>query len=106
MAGGHFEIRCTPLTETTFTPHGREQIDYFVSANPGQPLQPLNKVASGGELSRIGLAINVMTAQKYQTPLLVIEARQAAIVKRVRFRMTDHSLIIYGVCEQCDAHQD
>ncbi len=46
---------------------------FLVSTNPGQPLQPLAKVASGGELSRISLAIQVITAQKVETPSLIFD---------------------------------
>lgn len=52
---------------------GMEQINFLVSTNPGQPLQPLNKVASGGELSRISLAIQVITANQSSTPTLMFD---------------------------------
>tara|TARA_R100000049_G_C1876441_1_gene34332 strand:- start:117 stop:578 length:462 start_codon:yes stop_codon:yes gene_type:complete len=54
-------------------PHGLEQVEFLVSANPGQPLRPLAKVASGGELSRISLAIQVITAQTSRIPTLVFD---------------------------------
>ena len=54
-------------------PLGIDQINFLVSTNPGQPLQALAKVASGGELSRISLAIQVITAQKVQTPSLIFD---------------------------------
>ncbi|WP_086982460.1 DNA repair protein RecN [Vibrio aphrogenes] len=54
-------------------PLGIDQISFLVSTNPGQPLQALAKVASGGELSRISLAIQVITAQKVQTPSLIFD---------------------------------
>src|SRR5690606_7020395 len=54
-------------------PHGLEQVEFLVSANPGQPLKSLAKVASGGELSRISLAIQVITAQTSRTPTLVFD---------------------------------
>lgn len=46
---------------------------FLVSTNPGQPLQPIAKVASGGELSRMSLAIQVITAQKVDTPSLIFD---------------------------------
>ncbi|PML82851.1 DNA repair protein RecN [Vibrio breoganii] len=55
------------------SPLGTDDVEYLVSANPGQPLQPLGKVASGGELSRISLAIQVITAQKVETPSLIFD---------------------------------
>jgi len=54
-------------------PHGLEEIEFLVSANPGQPARPLAKVASGGELSRISLAIQVVVAQTSTTPTLVFD---------------------------------
>ncbi|GGE53613.1 DNA repair protein RecN [Streptosporangium jomthongense] len=54
-------------------PHGLEDIEFLVSANPGQPARPLAKVASGGELSRISLAIQVVVAQTSTTPTLIFD---------------------------------
>ncbi|MDN6319154.1 MAG: DNA repair protein RecN [Marinobacter sp.] len=54
-------------------PHGLEEIEFLVSANPGQPARPLAKVASGGELSRISLAIQVVVAQTSTTPTLIFD---------------------------------
>jgi len=54
-------------------PHGLEDIEFLVSANPGQPARSLAKVASGGELSRISLAIQVVVAQTSTTPTLVFD---------------------------------
>ncbi len=45
----------------------------MVTTNPGQPIQPLGKVASGGELSRISLAIVVISARKISTPTLIFD---------------------------------
>lgn len=52
---------------------GFDHIEFLVSTNPGQPFKPLSKVASGGELSRISLAIQVICAEKYATPTLVFD---------------------------------
>ncbi|MCD1631552.1 MULTISPECIES: DNA repair protein RecN [Marinobacter] len=54
-------------------PHGMEDVEFLVSANPGQPARRLAKVASGGELSRISLAIQVVVAQTSTTPTLVFD---------------------------------
>lgn len=54
-------------------PHGLEEVEFLVSANPGQPARPLAKVASGGELSRISLAIQVVVAQTSTTPTLIFD---------------------------------
>ncbi len=52
---------------------GADRVDFRVTTNPGQPLQALSKVASGGELSRIALAVQVITAQKMDTPALIFD---------------------------------
>ncbi len=59
MAGGRFEVEIEPLEKTTPDAQGLERVEFLVSANPGQPARALRKVASGGELSRISLAIEV-----------------------------------------------
>ena len=73
MAGGEFSIQLTPLAEDEISMHGAEHIEFFVTANPGQPLQALNKVASGGEMSRISLALQMITAEKENTPTLIFD---------------------------------
>ncbi len=55
------------------SPLGIDQVTFLVATNPGQPMQPIAKVASGGELSRISLAIQVITAQKVDTPSLIFD---------------------------------
>lgn len=54
-------------------PHGSERIEFLVRTNPGQPFASLQKVASGGELSRIALAIQVIAAQKNTAPTLIFD---------------------------------
>src|SRR5271166_2203310 len=61
MKGGRFGVSVEPA-EDSFGPHGRDQIEFLVSANPGLPPKSLAKVASGGELSRISLAVQVAAA--------------------------------------------
>ncbi|MDD2057280.1 DNA repair protein RecN [Pseudomonas sp. GD03860] len=73
MPGGRFSIELHSNTSDDLSPHGREQVELLVSANPGQPLKALAKVASGGELSRISLAIQVITAQTSRIPTLVFD---------------------------------
>lgn len=73
MPGGRFAVELTCKQQAEPHPNGNESIEFLVSANPGQPLRPLAKVASGGELSRISLAIQVITAQTSQIPTLVFD---------------------------------
>ncbi len=73
MPGGRFSIELRANTSAELLPNGLEQVELLVSANPGQPLKALAKVASGGELSRISLAIQVITAQTSRIPTLVFD---------------------------------
>lgn len=80
MAGGVFEVAleaCEP------SPHGVETVEFRVAANPGQALRGMAKVASGGELSRIGLAIQVMTSRDSATPTLIFDEVDVGIGGRV-----------------------
>ncbi len=83
MEGGRFEIQLEPLSEDTPAPLGMERAEFLVSANPGQPLKPLTKVASGGELSRISLAIQVITAAQTRIPTLIFDEVDVGIGGRV-----------------------
>lgn len=71
MAGGRFEVALEPLAEPAA--YGMENVEFMVAANAGQPLRPLAKVASGGELSRIGLAIQVIASSAGEAPTLVFD---------------------------------
>ncbi|WP_397449903.1 DNA repair protein RecN [Pseudomonas sp. NA-150] len=73
MPGGRFSIELRENANKELSPNGLELVELLVSANPGQPLKALAKVASGGELSRISLAIQVITAQTSRVPTLVFD---------------------------------
>jgi len=72
MEDGRFSIRFNDKA-TGYSANGMEEVEFLVSANPGQPLQPLNKVASGGELSRISLAISVITSEQQLVPCIIFD---------------------------------
>jgi DNA repair protein RecN (Recombination protein N) len=78
MTGGRFQVELTPLSSTEPSPHGIDQIEFRVTANPGQPLRPLAKVASGGELSRLSLAVQVSCASR-ATRCMVFDEVDAGI---------------------------
>ncbi len=83
MPGGRFAVELQPLTEAGGSAGGNERIQFLVSANPGQPPQPLARVASGGELSRISLAIQAATAASVDVPTLVYDEVDVGIGGRV-----------------------
>ncbi|WP_028117364.1 DNA repair protein RecN [Ferrimonas senticii] len=67
-----FEIEVA-YQDDCLSPLGGDRVQFLVTTNPGQPLQSIAKTASGGELSRIGLAIQVITARKVATPTLIFD---------------------------------
>lgn len=73
MSGGKFEININTDTSKAFSAHGQDEIEFTVSANPGQNCKPLAKVASGGELARISLAIQMITATQGRIPTLIFD---------------------------------
>jgi DNA repair protein RecN (Recombination protein N) len=78
MSGGHFAVS-VEHGEAEFGPHGMDEIEFLVSANPGQPLKSLAKVASGGELSRISLAVQVAAAAQASSLCMVFDEVDAGI---------------------------
>lgn len=72
MTNANFSVSLLPLTDKP-GPNGLEDVEFLISTNPGQAPRPLAKIASGGELSRISLAIQVITAKTSATPTLVFD---------------------------------
>ena len=79
MAQCQLEIAQKPRAGTDPHPHGSEDIEFLISTNPGAPTQPLGKIASGGELSRISLAIQVVTASSGTVPSMVFDELDVGI---------------------------
>jgi len=78
MAGGRFEVELRSLLPDGST-GGNELVEFLVTTNPGVAPRPLAKVASGGELSRISLAIQVITSKAASVPTLVFDEVDAGI---------------------------
>jgi len=81
MHGGSFVATLVPLVEGNA--HGLESIEFRVATNPGASLQGLSRVASGGELSRISLAIQVATSQVAGVPTLIFDEVDSGVGGRV-----------------------
>jgi DNA repair protein RecN (Recombination protein N) len=79
MPGGVFATRLDPREGAHCGEHGADDVEYLVSANPGQPPRPLAKVASGGELSRISLALQVATLDATHLPCLIFDEVDAGV---------------------------
>ncbi len=73
MPGGEFEVHLETIRETNARAHGLDAIEFRLCANPGQPMLPLSKVASGGELSRMSLAIQVIASDGSTIPTMVFD---------------------------------
>jgi DNA repair protein RecN (Recombination protein N) len=73
MPGGIFEVSMTALDASSARSWGLDEIDFLISANPGQPAQPLARIASGGELSRMSLAIQVIASDGSAIPTMVFD---------------------------------
>ena len=77
MPGGKLEVALAPLDAPSSG--GAESVELMVTANPGQPLASLARVASGGELSRISLAIQVLLSADASVPTLIFDEIDAGI---------------------------
>jgi DNA repair protein RecN (Recombination protein N) len=78
MSGGRFQVEVTQDGSQEPAQHGVDQIEFRVTANPGQPLRALSKVASGGELSRLSLAVQVSVAAR-ETRCMVFDEVDSGI---------------------------
>lgn len=99
-----------------FSANGADRVDFMFSANPGEPLKPLEKVASGGELSRIMLAFKAVASTAYGIPTLIfdeidvgVSGRIATIVGEKMVQIADtHQVIcithLPQIAAQADAH--
>lgn len=72
LSGSSLKVELQTL-DNPFSLHGAEEVEFLIQTNPGSPFGPLNKIASGGELSRISLAIQVICAENSQIPTLIFD---------------------------------
>jgi DNA repair protein RecN (Recombination protein N) len=81
MPKAAFEVKVAsdPSTDASLGPHGFDEVEFLISPNPGEALKPLHKIASGGELSRVMLAIRTILAAADQTPTLIFDEVDAGI---------------------------
>jgi DNA repair protein RecN (Recombination protein N) len=105
MQGGVFEANISQLDphldDFSFPSHGIDHIEFMVSANQGMPLTSLKKTASGGELSRISLAMQIVISAQSQTPLLVFDevdsgvgGKTASVVGQKLRQLGEHAQVI------------
>ena len=68
-----FSVSVTPKTDEIFTASGYDTVEFYIATNPGEPMKPLTKIASGGELSRIMLAIKCVLADAEEVPSIIFD---------------------------------
>jgi len=81
MAGGRFDVKLEAVAEGSA--HGLEQVEFLVASHTGATARPLAKVASGGELSRLSLAIQTVTSEVAEVPVLIFDEVDSGIGGRV-----------------------
>ena len=87
-----FEIQFRTLDACT--PAGMDEVEFMISMNPGQPVRPLTNVASGGELSRIMLAIKTVLADKDDTETLIFDEIDVGISGRTAQKVSEKMALI------------
>lgn len=101
LPGAQFKADLSPIDDFTPQANGNEHIEFLITSNPGNPLQAMSKIASGGELSRIALAIYVTIAQTHASPVLIFDevdvgigGSTAAIVGRLLKKLTKTTQVL------------
>ena len=79
-----------------FTPDGWDEVQFLISTNPGQPMRPLKDVASGGELSRIMLAIKTVLVDSDEIPTLIFDEIDTGISGRTAQKVSEKLSYIAG----------
>ena len=87
-----FEIRFEELAE--YTARGKDDVEFLISMNPGEPVKPLAEVASGGELSRIMLAIKAVMADRDEIETLIFDEIDVGISGRTAQKVSEKMALI------------
>ena len=94
-----FEVQ---ITQGNYTSHGTDRVEFLISANKGQKLMPLSRVASGGELSRIMLAIKSVLADKDNVDTLIFDEIDTGIsgraARKIAIQLKRVSKLRQGIC--------
>ncbi|GAK39922.1 DNA repair protein RecN [Paenibacillus urinalis] len=81
------------------TKHGIDNVEFLISANPGEPLRPLGKIASGGEMSRIMLALKSIFARHDQIPVLIFDEVDTGVSGRAAQSIAEKLFILSSTCQ-------
>lgn len=90
------DVEFTMVFEETagYTANGKDEAEFLISTNPGEPVKPLGKVASGGELSRIMLAIKTILAESDQIDTLIFDEIDSGISGRTAQKVAEKMNVI------------
>lgn len=94
MEKAKFDIKFFEDTPIKFTLNGKDDIEFYISTNPGEPLKPLAKIASGGELSRIMLAIKSIFSKHQGVTSIIFDEVDTGVSGRVAQAIAEK---IYGI---------
>jgi len=81
------------------TPHGCDAVEFLISANPGEPLRPLSKIASGGELSRVMLALKSIFAKLDRIPVLIFDEVDTGVSGRAAQAIAEKLSFLSNECQ-------
>ncbi len=97
MPNGVFTIEQHALNE--FAPHGQDSMTFMFSANMGEPVREMHRVASGGELSRIALAVKTVMMNESGVPVMVFDEIDAGVGGVTAQKMAEKLAMIAGVAQ-------
>jgi DNA repair protein RecN (Recombination protein N) len=118
MTNGRFEVsRAVPgegAAAAALSASGFDAVEFYLSTNAGEPPRPLARIASGGELSRIMLALKALTASAAETPILIFDEVDAgiggtvadAVARRLKLLACNHQLLCITHLPQIAAYAD
>lgn len=96
MERTEFEVRFLPVASEQLTDEGIDQVEFYITTNPGEPLKPLVRVASGGELSRVMLALKTIFSKSQGITSIVFDEVDTGVSGRVAQAIADK---IYQISE-------
>ena len=94
MEKAEFEVRFANQSREQFTPTGIDQVEFYIRTNPGESMGPLAKIASGGELSRVMLALKTIFAQKEGVTSIIFDEVDTGVSGRVAQAIADKIRLI------------
>lgn len=97
MERTRFDVEIKTLNQ--FASHGQDRIEFVISANPGEPLKSLSKIASGGELSRIMLALKMIFASVDRIPVLVFDEVDTGVSGRAAQAIAEKMSMLSNECQ-------